>query len=158
MYASRNIGCDIPTGKYIWYHTRKRYTYVHGSDTAKECWLFPKMTTDKAFSHDVTAAILVFQNNETAAMWVYQDNRVGDEFFSFAKKKKKKNWILTHIHEENLRRTITTTLSLFICYPTSNSRLIFAMLSIDFQFQSCYFCSLTIIISLQIALWLDHVL
>ena len=33
---------------------------------------------------------MVFQNNETAAMWVYQDNRVGDEFFSFAKKKKKK--------------------------------------------------------------------
>lgn len=41
---------------------------------------------NKAFSHDVTAAILVFRNNETAAMWVYQDNRVGDEFFSFEKK------------------------------------------------------------------------
>ena len=32
-------------------------------------------------SHDVTAAILVFQNNETAAVLVYQDNPVGDEFF-----------------------------------------------------------------------------
>jgi len=34
------------------------------------------------FSHDFTAAILVFQNNETAAMLVYQDNPVGVEFFS----------------------------------------------------------------------------
>ena len=36
----------------------------------------------RAFSHDVTAAILVFQNNETAAMLVYQDNPVGVELFS----------------------------------------------------------------------------
>ena len=28
----------------------------------------------RAFSHDVTTAILVFQNNETAAMLVYQEN------------------------------------------------------------------------------------
>ena len=28
----------------------------------------------RAFSHDVTAAILVFQNNETAAMLVYQQS------------------------------------------------------------------------------------
>ena len=38
----------------------------------------------EAFSHDVTAAILVFQNNETAAMLVYQDNPVGVELFSYA--------------------------------------------------------------------------
>ena len=31
----------------------------------------------RAFSHDVTAAILVFQNNETAAMLVYQENPLG---------------------------------------------------------------------------------
>ena len=31
----------------------------------------------RAFSHDVTAAILVFQNNETAAMLVYQENPRG---------------------------------------------------------------------------------
>jgi len=31
--------------------------------------------SNRAFSHDVTAAILVFQNNETAAMLVYQTNR-----------------------------------------------------------------------------------
>ena len=31
----------------------------------------------RAFSHDVTAAIFVFQNNETAAMLVYQENPLG---------------------------------------------------------------------------------
>ena len=35
-----------------------------------------------AFSHDVTAAILVFQNNETAAMLVYPENPLGVELFS----------------------------------------------------------------------------
>ena len=35
------------------------------------------------FSHDVTAAILVFQNNEAAAMSVYQTNPVGVEHFSY---------------------------------------------------------------------------
>ena len=37
----------------------------------------------RAFSHDVTAAILVFQNNETAAMLVYQENPLGVELFSY---------------------------------------------------------------------------
>ena len=37
--------------------------------------------TYRAFSHDVTAAILVFQNNETAAMLVYQENPLGVELF-----------------------------------------------------------------------------
>ena len=36
-----------------------------------------------AYAHDVTAAILVFQNNKMAAMLVYQDNRVGIELFSY---------------------------------------------------------------------------
>ena len=36
----------------------------------------------RAFSHDVTAAILVFQNNETAAMLVYQTSPVGVELLS----------------------------------------------------------------------------
>ena len=35
-----------------------------------------------AFSHDVTSAILVFQNNETAAMLVFQTNPVRGEPFS----------------------------------------------------------------------------
>ena len=37
----------------------------------------------RAFSHDVTAAILVFQNNETAAMLVSQTSPVGVELFSY---------------------------------------------------------------------------
>ena len=36
----------------------------------------------RAFSHDVTAAILVFQNNETAAMLVYPENPLVVELFS----------------------------------------------------------------------------
>ena len=32
--------------------------------------------SNRAFSHDVTAAILVFQNNKTAAMLVFQTSRV----------------------------------------------------------------------------------
>ena len=38
----------------------------------------------RVFSHDVTAAILVSQNNETAAMLVSQTNAVGAELFSYA--------------------------------------------------------------------------
>ena len=37
---------------------------------------------NRAFSHDVTAAILVFQNNETAARFVHPENPVGVELFS----------------------------------------------------------------------------
>ena len=36
------------------------------------------------FSHDVTAAILVSQNNETAAMLVSQTSPLGVELFSYA--------------------------------------------------------------------------
>ena len=38
----------------------------------------------RVFSHDVTAAILVSQNNETAAMLVSQTNPVGVKLFSYA--------------------------------------------------------------------------
>ena len=37
---------------------------------------------NRAFSHDVTAAILVFQNNKTAAMLVHQTSPVGVDLFS----------------------------------------------------------------------------
>ena len=37
----------------------------------------------RAFSHDVTAAILVFQKIETAAMLVYQTSPVGVDLFSY---------------------------------------------------------------------------
>ena len=35
------------------------------------------------FSHDITAAILVFQDNQTAAMLVFQTNPVRVELFSY---------------------------------------------------------------------------
>ena len=38
----------------------------------------------RVFSHDVTAAILVSQNNETVAMLVSQTSPVGVELFSCA--------------------------------------------------------------------------
>ena len=38
----------------------------------------------RVFSHDVTAAILVSQNNETAAMLMSQTNPLGVELFSYA--------------------------------------------------------------------------
>ena len=41
-------------------------------------------TLYRAISHDVTAAILVSQNNETAAMLVIQTNPLGVEVFSYA--------------------------------------------------------------------------
>ena len=37
----------------------------------------------RAFSDDVTAAILVFQNNETASMLVFQTHPMGVELFSY---------------------------------------------------------------------------
>ena len=40
---------------------------------------------NRAFSHDVTAAILVFQNKETAALLVFHTNPVGVELFSYEK-------------------------------------------------------------------------
>ena len=47
-------------------------------------WLIYEKTKNRALSHDVTAAILVFQNNEMAAMLVYQTNPVGVELLSYA--------------------------------------------------------------------------
>ena len=38
----------------------------------------------RAFSHDVTAAILLSQNNETAAILVSQTSPLGVELFSYA--------------------------------------------------------------------------
>ena len=35
------------------------------------------------FSHDITAAILVFQNNKTTALLVYPENPLVVELFSF---------------------------------------------------------------------------
>ena len=43
-----------------------------------------KDTGNRMFSHDITAAILVSQNNETVAMLVSQTNPVGVELSSYA--------------------------------------------------------------------------
>ena len=40
--------------------------------------------TYRVFSHDVTAAILVSENNETEAMLVSQTNPLGVKLFSYA--------------------------------------------------------------------------
>ena len=39
---------------------------------------------NSAFSHDVTTAMLVFQNKEMAAMMVYQTNPLGSELYFYA--------------------------------------------------------------------------
>ena len=46
-------------------------------DTSREQYI--------AFSGEVTAAILLFQNNEMPTMFVYQTNPVGAELFSYVK-------------------------------------------------------------------------
>ena len=42
------------------------------------------LSFNRVFSHDVTAAILVSQNNETAAMLLSQTSPLGVEFLSYA--------------------------------------------------------------------------
>ena len=54
----------------------RQYTYL-----SKHYTLVPN---NRVFSHDVTAAILVSQNNEAAAMLVSQTSPVGVELFSYA--------------------------------------------------------------------------
>ena len=41
--------------------------------------------SSRAYSLDITAAMLVFQNNEMAAMLVYKDNSAGIELFPYVK-------------------------------------------------------------------------
>ena len=43
-----------------------------------------RLTVNRAFSHDVTAPMLVFQNKETAAMLVFQTNPLGIELYFYA--------------------------------------------------------------------------
>ena len=45
--------------------------------------VFENLRFYRALSHDVTAAILVFQNNEMAAMLVFQTNPLGFQRFSY---------------------------------------------------------------------------
>ena len=53
------------------------------SSKEKKTKISEKIIANRALSHDVTAAILVFQDNETAAMLVYQSNPLGVELFSY---------------------------------------------------------------------------
>ena len=60
--------------------------HVNGKLQRAYSWFLIRRCLDviiDAFSHDVTEAKLVFQNNETAAMLVYRDNPVGIELFSY---------------------------------------------------------------------------
>ena len=51
--------------------------YLHDNVSLACMFCFPISGHYRAFSHDVTAAILKFQNNETAAVLVYQENPLG---------------------------------------------------------------------------------
>ena len=53
------------------------------STVSEERWQ-GKLIKNRVFSHDITVAILVSQNNETAAMMVSQTSPVGVELFSYA--------------------------------------------------------------------------
>ena len=44
-------------------------------------WIY--RACNRVFSHDVTVAVLVFQNNEMAAMLVFQTNPLGVELLSY---------------------------------------------------------------------------
>ena len=64
------------------------YIYIYIGHTLLNIMLLLKKEKKKAlnrvFSHDVTAAILVSQNNEPAAMLVSQTNPLGAVLFSYA--------------------------------------------------------------------------
>ena len=55
---------------------------IHQSQLDHKPW--PVEPIYRVFSHDVTAAILVSQNNEMAAMLVSHTNPLGIELFSYA--------------------------------------------------------------------------
>ena len=52
------------------------------SSRLREVVVYGKNQDNRAFSHDVTSAILAFQNNRTTAMLVFQTNPVGVDLFS----------------------------------------------------------------------------
>ena len=70
--------------------TRLRSNFGAGGDSRKPSIYSNKRQETvsipiyRVFSHDVTVAILVSQNNETAAMLVSQTSPLGVELFSYA--------------------------------------------------------------------------
>ena len=94
------------------------------TNESARCW--EKISSDREFSHDVTAAILVFQNNEMVAMLVFQDNPVGDEPFSYVNTficsdnfaYMLATWVKTLNHKWNMTKfTIFTQTIMHIVYP-----------------------------------------
>ena len=64
------------------YHKRRQYSE---SSESCSCITFNGLCNrNRVFSHDITAAILVSQNNETVAMLVSQTSPAGIKFFSYA--------------------------------------------------------------------------
>ena len=59
------------------------FTVEDGSEAGGDFVSIQTFLLYRVFSHDVTAAILVSQNNKTAAMLVSQTSPVGVEFFSY---------------------------------------------------------------------------
>ena len=57
---------------------------MRATDRKMLVWRMETSDYYRAFSHDVTAAILVFHNNQTVAILVFQTNPVGVELFSYA--------------------------------------------------------------------------
>ena len=65
---------------------RQRFTHIHHPHplpTTHDPQHLVTLSLNRVFSHDVTAAILVFQNNKMAAMLVFQTNPVGVDLFSY---------------------------------------------------------------------------
>ena len=62
------------------------FTYLHALRTyiSARCWIM-FVQCCRAFSYDVTAAILVFQNKETAAILLYQSIPPGIKLYFYAK-------------------------------------------------------------------------
>ena len=58
------------------------HSYIHGKSNFHRFYLSEPIY--RVFSHEVTAAILVSQNNETAAMLLSQTSPLGGELFSYA--------------------------------------------------------------------------
>ena len=66
-------------------HTTSSSSLDQSGATRVKGYNFPRsILLKRVFSHDVTAAIVVSQNNETAAMLVSKANPLGFQLFSHA--------------------------------------------------------------------------
>ena len=77
---------------------RRSFLHFHFISAVHIWFISYIINTYRVFSHDVTAAIWVSQNNETAAMLVSQTNPLGVELFSYANAffcSNKFAWLLT---------------------------------------------------------------